>query len=222
MSLSTRFRTRMKHHVILFAVTGGLLFIFVKLIPGDDLKYLWSMGTGYVSIIILAITLLIGPLNIYSKKLNPVSTDIRRDVGIWCGLTGLAHLIIGIQVHMGNIWLYFVKAVQSNDSYKLRSDLFGFSNYAGLIAVLLLVVLLLLSNDFSLKWLRSNRWKSIQRWNYVLFALVLAHGIMYQTIEKRASVIIIPFSVIMLLPMVGQSIGFTLTKKSKKQINHGA
>lgn len=216
MILSSRFRTRAKHHAILLITTGALLFILIKSIPGDDLKYLWSMGTGYASIILLAVTLLIGPLNIYTKRLNPVSTDLRRDVGIWCGLTGLVHLVIGIQVHMGNIWLYFFKAIQGDDSYKLRSDLFGFSNYTGLIAGLLLVVLLALSNDISLKWLRSKQWKSIQRWNYVLFALVLAHSIMYQIIEKRIAVIIILFSVIMLLPVIGQSIGITITRKNKK------
>ncbi len=216
MILSSRFKTRTKHHTALFMITGVLLFIFVKSIPGDDIKYLWSMGTGYVSIILLAITLLIGPMNIYAKKLNPMSTDLRRDVGIWCGLTGLAHVIVGIQVHMGNIWLYFFKAIQDDDSYKLRSDLFGFSNYTGLLAGMLLVVLLVLSNDISLKWLRSKRWKSIQRWNYLLFALVLAHGIMYQIIEKRIVAIIILFSVIMLLPIIGQSIGFTMISKNKK------
>lgn len=216
MILSPRFRTRAKHHAILLISAGALLFILVKSIPGDDLMYLWSMGTGYVSIILLAATLLIGPLNIYTKRLNPVSTDLRRDMGIWCGLTGLAHLVIGIQVHMGNIWLYFFKAVQGDDSYKLRSDLFGFSNYTGLIAGLILLVLLVLSNDISLKWLRSKQWKSIQRWNYFLFALVLVHGIMYQIIEKRIVVIIFLFSVIMLLPLIGQSIGFTMNRKNKK------
>lgn len=216
MILSPRFRTRAKHHAILLISAGALLFILVKSIPGDDLMYLWSMGTGYVSIILLAATLLIGPLNIYTKRLNPVSTDLRRDMGIWCGLTGLAHLVIGIQVHMGNIWLYFFKAVQGDDSYKLRSDLFGFSNYTGLIAGLILLVLLVLSNDISLKWLRSKQWKSIQRWNYFLFAFVLAHGIMYQIIEKRIVVIIFLFSVIMLLPLIGQSIGFTMNRKNKK------
>ncbi len=216
MILSPRFRTRSKHHAILLLSTGALLFVLVKFIPGNDLKYLWSMGTGYASIILLATTLLIGPLNVYTKSLNPVSTDLRRDVGIWCGVTGLAHIVIGIQVHMGNIWLYFFKAVKGDDSYELRSDLFGFANYAGLIAGLLVVVLLALSNDISLKWLRSKQWKGIQRWNYLLFALVLAHGIMYQIIEKRIAVIIILFSVIMLLPLIGQSIGFTITRKNKK------
>lgn len=216
MILTPRFRTRAKHHAILLIITGALLFIVIKSIPGDDLKYLWSMGTGYVSIMLLAITLLIGPINVYAKRLNPVSTDLRRDVGIWSGFTGLAHVVIGSQVHMGNIWLYFFKAVQGDDSYKLRGDLFGFSNYTGLIAGLILVVLLALSNDISLKWLKSKQWKSIQRWNYLLFALILTHGIMYQVVEKRIAAIIILFSVIMLLPVIGQSIGFAITRKNKK------
>ncbi len=173
------------------------------------------MGTGYVSIILLAATLLIGPINIYTKRVNPVSTDLRRDVGIWCGLTGLAHVVVGIQVHMGNIWLYFFKAVEGEHSYEFRKDLFGFSNYAGLVAGLLLVILLLLSNDISLKWLGAKRWKNIQRWNYIFFGLVLAHGIMYQIIENRASTIIILFSLIMILPLVGQSFGFLNRNKNK-------
>lgn len=215
MTVSSRFNIRLKHHVILLLVTGGLLTAFIKLIPGDDLKYLWSMGTGYVSIILLAATLLIGPINVWTKKVNPVSTDLRRDVGIWCGVTGLVHVVVGIQVHMGNIWLYFFKAVEGEHSYKFRDDLFGFSNYTGLVAGLILVILLLLSNDFSLRWLKARRWKNIQRWNYVLFGMVLLHGIMYQIIEKRALVIISLFSLIMLLPVIGQSIGFSISRKNK-------
>ena len=215
MNLSTRFKTRAKDHAILLIVTGVLLLTFIVLIPGDDVKYLWSMGIGYVSIILLAITLLIGPLNIYSKKVNPVSSDLRRDAGIWCGLMSLAHIVIGIQVHMGNIWLYFFKAVKGDDSYKFRDDLFGWANYAGFVAGLIVLVLLLLSNDLSLKWLRPRSWKNIQRWNYLLFALVLMHGIMYQIIEKRTMVIILLFSMIMLMPVIGQSLGFSIARKNK-------
>lgn len=215
MYVAARFKTRAKHHVILLFATGALLVLFIKLIPGDDVTYLWSMATGYAGIILLATTLLIGPLNIYAGRANPVSTDLRRDVGIWCGLTGLAHIVVGIQVHMGNIWLYFFKAVQGEDSYRLRNDLFGFSNYTGLLAGLLLVILLLLSNDISLKLLKTKRWKSIQQWNYALFVLVLLHGMMYQVIEKRIAVIIILFSLIMLLPIIAQSIGFSITRKNR-------
>lgn len=215
MILAKRLNTRLKHHVLLFFIVAVLLTAFVKAIPGDDLKYLWSMGTGYVSIILLAVTLMIGPLNIYAKQLNPVSTDLRRDVGIWCGISGLTHVVIGIQVHMGNIMLYFFKAVHGENSYKLRDDLFGLSNYTGLIAGLLLLILLILSNDISLKWLKAKRWKSIQRWNYFLFLFVLAHSIMYQIIEKRIAPIIIVFSIIMLLPIIAQGIGISIVKRSK-------
>jgi sulfoxide reductase heme-binding subunit YedZ len=216
MILSTRFKTRAKHHAILITATGLLLLTFIKLIPGDDLKYLGSMATGYVSIILLAITLLIGPFNMYLKKPNPVSNDLRRDTGIWCGFIGLAHIVFGIQVHMGNIFLYFFKAVDGNDAYKFRDDIFGAANYTGLVAGLILLILLFLSNDLSLQWLKTKRWKNIQRWNYLLFALVVIHGILFQIIEKRIMVIIILFSIIMIIPMFGQLLGFNIIKKSKQ------
>lgn len=213
--MSPRFKVRLGHRSSLLIVIAGLLLLFIRVIPGDDMKYLWSMATGYVGIILLAATLLIGPFNVYRKSLNPVSTDLRRDIGIWCGITGLLHIVIGIQVHMGNIWLYFFKAVEGIDRYQLREDLFGTANYTGLLAGVILLVLLFLSNDLSLQWLKTNRWKSIQRWNYILFVLVLLHGILYQVIEKRAITIIILFACIMIVPIIGQSLGFQMTKREK-------
>jgi sulfoxide reductase heme-binding subunit YedZ len=213
--MSPRFKVRLKHHFTLLIVTGVLLYLFIRLIPGDDVKYLWSMATGYVSIILLAGTLLIGPLNVYKKRLNPVSTDLRRDIGIWCGLIGLLHVVIGIQVHMGNIWLYFFKAVEGINSYQLRDDVFGVANYTGLLAGLILLILLFLSNDLSLQWLKTKRWKTIQRWNYILFSLVLIHGILYQVIEKRMIIIVVLFTGIMMLPAIAQTIGFRITKRKK-------
>jgi len=213
---ASRLKIRTKYHMVLFITTLVTLCAFYKLVPGDDPMYLWSMATGYTSIILLAITLLIGPFTIYKKKPNPVSSDLRRDVGIWCGFTGLAHVVLGIQVHMGNIWLYFFKSVDGEESFKFRNDLFGYSNYAGLIATLILLVLLFLSNDLSLMWLKAKRWKNLQRFNYILFVLVLMHGIMYQIIEKRIPFIVILFSIIMLVAITGQSLGFSISKKSMR------
>jgi len=213
--MSARLKVRLKHHSMLLIATGVLLFLFIRLIPGDDVKYLWSMATGYVAIILLAGTLLIGPFNVYKKSLNPVSTDLRRDIGIWCGITGLLHVVIGIQVHMGNIWLYFFKAVEGLNSYQFRDDLFGIANYTGLLAGLILLVLLFLSNDLSLRWLKTKRWKAVQRWNYILFLLVLIHGILYQVIEKRMIIIIVLFACIMTLPAIAQTMGFRIIKSKK-------
>jgi len=190
------------------------LLSFYSFVPGDDQKYLWSMATGYTSIVLLGITLVIGPLNLIKGNHNPVSTDLRRDIGIWCGMIGIAHVVVGIQVHMGNIWLYFVKAVDGADAYLLRRDLFGFANYTGLIAAVVLTLLLLLSNDLSLRLLKPKRWKNLQRWSYAGFVLILAHSVMYQVIEKRNAVIISIFALVTIIPMAFQMIGFRRQPKA--------
>jgi len=37
----------------------------------------------------------------------------------------------------------------------------------------------------------AARWKRVQRFNYLLFAVVIVHAILYQTVEKRS----LPFAV---------------------------
>lgn len=213
MDKTNRFRARIKNHVTLILANVALVILLISVIPGDDVKYLWSMSTGYVATLLLAVTLVIGPYHVYLKKTNPVSTDLRRDIGIWCGLFGVVHVIVGIQVHMGNPWLYFFKVIDGTDEWILRSDLFGFANYTGLLAGLILVVLLLLSNDVSLQWLRSKKWKNLQRLNYLLFVLTVLHSAMYQIIEKRIPLLVISFFIVTLIPLVGQTIGYAVIRK---------
>jgi sulfoxide reductase heme-binding subunit YedZ len=143
------------------------------------------MATAYVSLALLVATLAPGPINLLRRQPNPVSTDLRRDLGIWAFILGLAHTVVGLQVHMKSLWLYFFREITGPQAWSLRRDQFGLANYTGLAAALLLVFLVALSNDVSLKRLGAPRWKSLQRWNYALFALVLVHGILYQVIEKR-------------------------------------
>jgi sulfoxide reductase heme-binding subunit YedZ len=42
-----------------------------------------TVATGYVGVGLLAVTLLLGPANLVLRRRNPVSTYLRRDVGIW-------------------------------------------------------------------------------------------------------------------------------------------
>jgi sulfoxide reductase heme-binding subunit YedZ len=213
--MNRRTADRIKNHSLIIGLSAGLLFLFYAAVPGDDKKYLWSMATAYTSVVLLGITLIIGPINILKRRNNPTSSDLRRDFGIWSAFVGIAHVIVGIQVHMGNIWLYFFKSVKDNDAFKLRSDLFGAANYTGLGAALILVVLLLLSNDISLQVLKPVKWKRLQQLSYLLFALTLAHGIMYQVIEKRMRVLITVFAVTMTVPLLIQLRGVIARRKIK-------
>jgi sulfoxide reductase heme-binding subunit YedZ len=47
-------------------------------------------------------------------------------------------------------------------------------------------VLAMVSNDCSVRWLGARRWKRVQQLNYVLFAVVVIHAILYQITEKRS------------------------------------
>jgi methionine sulfoxide reductase heme-binding subunit len=149
-----------------------------------DLIYRLSMATGYVSVVLIAWALLIGPWRVRRGRPAPASTDLRRDVGIWGGVFGLAHVVTGLQVHFGGkFWKYFIYP-DGDHRIPLRHDLFGFANWTGLAAALVLVLLLAISNDASLRALGTRRWKSWQRWTYWAAALTVAHALAYQ-IETR-------------------------------------
>jgi sulfoxide reductase heme-binding subunit YedZ len=98
------------------------------------------------------------------------------------------HAAIGQFVHLrGRPWLYYIYGpTDRHHWFPIRHDVFGISNSTGLLAVLIIVLLLATSNDFSLRALKRARWKSLQRWSYVAFVLVGIHTLGYQVgIEKQ-------------------------------------
>jgi len=179
--LKNRPRRRLLHHILIGIGSVALTVIFMQLFPKRDFISRLSIGTAYPALFLTAAALLLGPLNVLRRKPNPVSFDLRRDLGIWAGISALAHTAVGLNVHLrGRMWLYFL-----DPSHHLRRDAFGFGNYTGGIAALLFALLLALSNDVSLRKLGVERWKSLQRWAYAAIVLTAAHSIAYQQIEKR-------------------------------------
>ena len=173
-----------RHHLPLLCICVIAAFAVYRVLPAGGALFRMSMATAYVALGLLVATLAIGALNILRGRRNPVSIDLRRDIGIWCALVTLAHVAIGLQVHMAGMLLYFFHAPGGGRT-TLRLDLFGLANHAGLIAALLITLLLALSNDLSLRRLGVRRWKFWQRSNYAAAGLILLHGIAYMYIEKR-------------------------------------
>ena len=171
-----------------------------------------SMATGYVGLFALSVVLVIGPRNVLRGRPNPVSTDLRRDLGIWAGALGLIHVVTGLQVHFrGRMWFYFLDPSVRPHPVPLRHDLFGLANFAGLGATIVLLILLVLSNDWSLRALGARRWKSLQRWNYAYLALVIAHTAAYQVVTGRARLFVGVFAVMVGAVFVAQLAGIRLT-----------
>lgn len=213
--LDFRASRRFYHHLVLGLLSLLLLGGLYYAVESPDVKYKWSMSTAYVSLLLLGATLLTGPLNVLRRQRNPVSTDLRRDIGIWSGLVGLAHVAIGWQVHMGNMLLYFFEEDKATKALSLRADLFGFANYVGLAGGLILVMLLALSNDLSLRRLKAPRWKYWQRWNYLFYGLVVVHGISYQIIESRKLPYPLLLAALILPVVVVQLLGFSHYRKNR-------
>jgi methionine sulfoxide reductase heme-binding subunit len=152
------------------------------------------------------VTLWFGPWNVLRRRPNPVSFDLRRDVGIWAGILAIFHTLIGLTVHLrGRMWMYFLKRIHP---IQLENNEFGFANYAGLGAALLFLMVLAISNDASLRTLKTSRWKSLQRGTYAAFVLTAAHGIAYQSVEKRHTPWVLIFSGTVTVVLLVQTLGF--------------
>ena len=191
---------------ILALALGVHLAVATATSHSTQVMFRLSMATGYTSVVLIAWALLIGPWRVLRGRRAPVSTDLRRDVGIWGALFGVAHVVTGLQVHLGDPIKYFV---YRDDAHRVpvRLDLFGFANWSGLAATLVLLLLLAISNDLSLRALGNRRWKRWQRWTYWLGALVVAHGLAYQWIEKGNGGWVYAFVAVVALVVVVQLVG---------------
>lgn len=101
--------------------------------------------------------------------------------------------------------MYFFKGLHP---LTVQNTKFGFANFTGLGAAALFLMLLAISNDFSLRTLKARRWKSLQRWTYLAIVLTGAHGIAYQLIEKRQIPWVLVLSAIMTGIAAVQFLGF--------------
>ncbi len=205
------------HHAPLFLLSVGVLLSLYFTRPYKDVWARASFATAYSALFLLLATLAIGPLNILARRRNPGSSDLRRDIGIWAGILTIAHTVIGQNVHMrGRPWLYYVYDQQHRHTVPIRHDVFGFSNYTGLICTLLVVMLLATSNDYSLRRLGTPQWKSLQRWNYAAFALAAAHAVGYLTIEHQHFPFVLTISIGIVITAGVQTAGY-LRRRGQNQ-----
>ncbi len=172
----------------------------------------FTVATGYVATGLLALTLLIGPANLLLRRRNPVSSYLRRDAGMWTALFGVVHMIYGSLLHSGGQLSRLLNYFFAPDGSPLTNS-FGLGNWTGLAATVVVVGLLALSSDAALRKLKARSWKNLQRLNYALFALVIAHAFFYGALLRMTS----PFTLLLLLSViavfVGQAAGIWLWRR---------
>jgi DMSO/TMAO reductase YedYZ heme-binding membrane subunit len=93
------------------------------------------------------------------------------------------------------------------------TDSFGLANWTGLAATVIAVSLFAISSDFALRKLKAGPWKWLQRLNYALFVLVIAHAIYYGALLRvtSPSKLLLGLSVVAVL--AGQAVGIWLWRR---------
>lgn len=202
---------RVVTHLILGGMTITLYLLIALILPREKQIDLLVIALGYLSLLLICVTLLIGPLNLLRLRRNPVNLDLRRDVGIWAGITGCWHVVLALQGTLlnGQVLLYFLRAYCCG--YMPQLNVYGISNDFGLSATLILLLLLTLSNTVSLRVLKGKQWKRLQRLAYPLALFAVLHTFGYQYLNLRVPFFFILVIILSVLVLVGQGLGIGLT-----------
>lgn len=196
--MTARLRDRLwRHHLPLAFLSAASVWLLYVTRSYPDVLTRLSFSTAWPALVLLTVTLAIGPWRVLTRKPQALSVDLRRDIGIWAGILGVLHAGVGQCVHLrGRPWLYYIYEKTQEHWLPLRHDIFGFANFTGLFAALLLLALLTTSNDASLRKLGLPGWKSLQRWNYACFGLTVCHTFGYiMGIESLEAAAIITTSI---------------------------
>ncbi|MDQ2809692.1 MAG: Rieske 2Fe-2S domain-containing protein [Chloroflexota bacterium] len=208
-------QARLWTHLVLALGTLAGYGIALVYDPSAILAEPLALGLGYIALLYLAVSLLIGPLYLARQRRNPVNLYLRRDIGIWAGVTALLHVVFSLQIYdQGGLLGYFVPQIGDQVA---QGSLFIASNVVGLLATVLITVLLLLSNDRSLRWLKGPQWKRIQRWAYPLMGLTILHTLGYQLYNERDSPFFATLGALSLLVGLVQGTGLLVHRRRAQQ-----
>jgi len=117
--------SRFGEQVVLAAIAVVATLAFLLLFSSPDIIWRLSMATAYAGLLYLAAALSIGPINVLRRAPNPLSINLRRDIGIVAGILALAHTIVGLFVHLrGDPIQYFFYRTPAGIG-SLRYDLWG-------------------------------------------------------------------------------------------------
>src|SRR5690242_4934339 len=92
-------RQRWLTHIGLAGLSAAGAYAGHLYAPYADANYVLTIGFGYTAIILIAVSLIIGPFKLLSQRRNPVNIDLRRDVGIWSAITGCLHVWFAFLLH---------------------------------------------------------------------------------------------------------------------------
>ena len=95
------------------------------------------------------------------------------------GVLALAHVVLSAKVHLEWSWIQFFFTIAGDRIVGVDLSPYGIASWLGLVAGLLLLPLLLTSNERAEHFLGAPGWKWVQGHSYAIFALVAFHTAIY-------------------------------------------
>ena len=187
--------------------------------PSGDLQQL-TVATGYLGLGFLALTLLLGPANLILRRRNPVSSYLRRDLGLWAAGFSVVHLLAAVLApvsHGSELFRAILHFFLTEDG-GLLTNRFGLGNWVGLAGLVIVIGLLAISSDRALRGLKAGPWKWLQRLNYAVFALVILHAFFYGALLRPTSPFTLLLGMSVLAVFVGQAVGVVLWRRKYSRI----
>lgn len=175
-------------HLAVAAVGSLVISVFWQSRPQWSAEMRLWKAVGDASLILLVITLAIGPA---ARLWRPVSRALpwRRETGIWFAVLATIHTVL--IVHGWARW-----SVSRFLGYEFVAPLgrdarmepgFGLANLVGLVALMWALVLAATSSDRALRRLGPSAWKWLHNGAQVIFYLVVLHVAYFLFIHYTAS-----------------------------------
>lgn len=130
---------------------------------------------------LLVVIMYIGALDARNPYVRRLLT-VRKEMSIIAGSPVIAHALVRVTYTFPKALQYFTDhATYMEENDWAKSDLgVGLSNFGYVLGIIMLVVFLILwvtSFDGVHRKLGAQRWKRVQRWAYVLYAMLFVHSI---------------------------------------------
>lgn len=212
---------RVRRHFSLLVMVAGSVSIAIFGAAQETAVDRVSFLTAYQFIVLLTIVLTIGPWRTIRTGRTALNIHLRRDIGIWAGIAGLAHLFAGTDESMSPSYIATFVAVAGDESMiVLRQQLFTWGTIIGLVIAVFLLLPLTLSSDRSIRRVGKRWWKRLHRASYVVFILTVVHALAFQFLENRVVWLVAFIMAAAVWVAAVQAVAFVAVRRKRRSRQH--
>ena len=191
---------RLSRHLLLLLANAALLGLGAVALTYPQMWERVSVASAWICTAFMGAALLMGPLRRAAGQRAPHNIYLRRDFGIWAALQGFLHFYAATVVSMNQTYLQtYVHVDLPPLSLETRDQMFSWGSSLGFAASLVLLLLFILSSDWSLRWLSAQRWKKLQKGAHLALWLTVLHGLVFQLLEARYAAFALLASITLLI-----------------------